>query len=86
MHCHSQNAEYQVEVMAIYCLCMHLISDTFYRAFNFRASGSIRHWTKYSWTKHHCSNTSVTIKLLWLSVFNIHCDVFWLAWSYSGNK
>jgi len=45
MHCHAQNAECQVEVMAIYCLWMHLISHTFYRAFNFRASGLVRHWT-----------------------------------------
>jgi hypothetical protein len=75
MHRHAQNAEYQVEMMATYCLHMQLISLMFYWAFHFRASGLVR-WMKYSWTKHHCSNPSVTTELLWLSVFNIHCDVF----------
>jgi hypothetical protein len=85
-HCDAENAEFRVEVIAIYGLRIHLMYCTLYWVFNSSTGGLVRHWTVCSWTKQDCSNQSVTTKLLRLSLFNILCDVFWLTWPSSGNN
>jgi hypothetical protein len=60
MQCGAQDADYQVEVMTVYCLLMQS-SCALFRAFNSSARG-LRHWTKFSLTKLCWNNASVVTK------------------------